>query len=419
LSTHDPQQIVEDLRNHLAVHDRPPAFFFGAGTSSAINIAPEVKPGEKHGYVPLVPATEALTEQCKTTGCGHNKSFKEAWQLIESHCKEDDQVINIENILSKVRSKIDALGSKEELVGLSKDDLLILEKSIRETIATAASPSEENIPEELPHHHFASWVREATRIAPIEIFTTNYDILIERALELANIPVFDGFVGAYNPFFLSESLDHKELLPPANWVRLWKIHGSVNWQLDESFRPVRIIRTQPKLTGEMILPSHRKYDESRKQPYTALLDRLGRVLNQEHSLLITCGFSFSDEHINSLIFGVLDNRPTANVISLQYAELSQDTPLVKWALARTNLQVIGRNAAVISGRWGTWRLLNPVDNSTSAFMDLAFDSDAWEEAENGEVDPNLGIRLGKMRLGDFNWFCQFLNTMRSRAEDKT
>lgn len=418
MDTHDPQKVVEDLRNHLAVHNRPLAFFFGAGTSSAINIAPEAKPGEKRGYVPLVPAIEALTEQCKTTVCGLRKSFEKAWQLIESHCMEDNQVINIENILSKVRSKIDALSSKEELVGLSKDDLLILEKSIRKTIATAASPIEENIPEELPHHYFGSWVKEATRFAPIEIFTTNYDVLIERALELANIPIFDGFVGAHNPFFLPDSLDREELLPPVNWVRLWKIHGSINWQKDESFRPVRIIRAQPTLTGEMILPSHRKYDESRKQPYTALLDRLGRVLNREHSLLITCGFSFSDEHINSLLFSVLDNRPTATVISLQHGELSQDTPLAEWALARTNLEVIGPNAAVISGRWGTWRLLNAVDNSTSAFMDLAFDSNACEEIEGGEIASDVDIRFGKMRLGDFNWFCQFLNTMRSRAEDK-
>lgn len=418
MSTHDPQKVVEDLRNHLAVHDRPPTFLFGAGTSSAINIAPEAKPGEQHGYIPLVPAIAALTEQCKTTVCGHGEAFEKAWQLIESHCKEDNQVINIENILSKVRSKIDAIGSKETLVGLSKDDLLTFEEIIRETIATAASPSEENIPEDIPHHHFASWVKEATRVAPIEIFTTNYDILLERSLELSATPLFDGFVGAHNPFFLPDSLDREDLLPPADWVRLWKIHGSINWQLADSFQPVRIIRTQPKLTGEMILPSHRKYDESRKQPYTALLDRLGRVLNREHSLLITCGFSFSDEHINSLIFSVLDNQPTANVISLQHGELSQDTPIVKWALSRTNLKVIGPNAGVISGRWGTWHLLNPVDNSTSAFMDLAFDSNAWEETEGGEVDLNAGVRIGQMRLGDFNWFCQFLNTMRSRTEEK-
>jgi len=225
-------------------------------------------------------------------------------------------------------------------------------------------------------------------------------------------------VGAHNPFFLPDSLDREELLPPASWVRLWKIHGSINWQLADSFQPVRIIRTQPKLTGEMILPSHRKYDESRKQPYTALLDRLGQALDREHSLLITCGFSFSDEHINSLIFSVLDNQPTANVISLQHGELSQDTPLVKWALSRTNLKVIGPNAGVIYGRWGTWHLLNPVDNSTSSFMDLAFDSNAWEETEGGEVDPNADVRNGQMRLGDFNWFCQFLNTMRSRTEEK-
>ncbi len=41
--THDPRQVSEDLRNHLAMHDRRLSFLFGAGTSSAVNIAPEIK----------------------------------------------------------------------------------------------------------------------------------------------------------------------------------------------------------------------------------------------------------------------------------------------------------------------------------------------------------------------------------------
>lgn len=39
MNAHDPQKVVEDLRNHLATHDRPLAFLFGAGTSYSINIA--------------------------------------------------------------------------------------------------------------------------------------------------------------------------------------------------------------------------------------------------------------------------------------------------------------------------------------------------------------------------------------------
>lgn len=46
--THDPRQVIEDLRNHLAPHDRCVVFLFGAGTPSAINIAPHPPRGEKY-----------------------------------------------------------------------------------------------------------------------------------------------------------------------------------------------------------------------------------------------------------------------------------------------------------------------------------------------------------------------------------
>jgi hypothetical protein len=178
----------------------------------------------------------------------------------------------------------------------------------------------------------------------------------------------------------------------------------------------------------MIFPSHRKYDESRKQPYIALLDRLGQVLNQDHALLITCGYSFGDEHINALILSVLNTRHTANVISLQCEDLSPTTQLVDLAKHKKNLTLIGPNAGVIGGNWGTWRLLQPVDNQTHSFMDLAFDSNAADpEAETAEdhsketestSNADSGICSGKMQLGNFIYFCKFLNTMERGSEDE-
>ena len=182
------------------------------------------------------------------------------------------------------------------------------------------------------------------------------------------------------------------------------------------FGQERVIRTRPTGTGEMILPSHRKYDESRKQPYTALMDRLGQVLSRDHALLITCGYGFGDEHINALIFSVLDNRRTSNVIALRFGELSLEDPLVKWSKERINFMVLGGNAGVIGGRWGTWRLLNPVDVQTHSFMDIAFDSDACKpDSTNAGLEE---ARAGKVRLVDFNWFCKFLNTMERKGRDQ-
>ncbi len=419
MSTHDPRKVVEDLRNHLAAHDKPLIFLFGAGTSSSINIAPPPPAGTKRDYKPLVPAIKILTDRCKAAVKNLGDAFEKAWGILESECSDCKRPINIENILSRVHFKIDAIGKSEKLLGLEKADLEKLETTILKTIAGAVSPKATDIPSNIPHDDFATWIKRAARTAPLEIFTTNYDILIEKSLEAAHIPVFDGFVGSSEPFFYADSLDRPEIIPPSGWVRLWKIHGSINWKIVKNNLDQKIVRhSEPVPSGEMILPSHRKYDESRKQPYLALLDRLSNVMNREHALLITCGYSFGDDHINAIIFNNLDNRPTTHVISLQYEDLSVNGTIVEWAKKRSNFTILGPNSGVISGRFGTWRLIQPVDDKSSSFMDFAFDSKASMEAGTSAATPTVSADhfSGALRLGDFNWLCKFLNTMGRKTE---
>jgi hypothetical protein len=205
-------------------------------------------------------------------------------------------------------------------------------------------------------------------------------------------------------------LDDDELLPNATWVRVWKLHGSINWKIDKKSEGGRIIRTYTEVSGDLILPSHRKYDESRKQPYMAFIDRLAHTLNSEHALLIVSGYSFGDEHINAILYGALDNRPTVNVIVLHYDELHEQDDLVRAAKRRSRLQVIGPNGGVVSGDWGEWQLAQAVDKTTCSFMDSAFDSNALPEDKGSPAAATADLK-GKMRLGDFNSFCRFLGEM--------
>ena len=414
MSIHDPRQVIEDIRNHLASHDRHLAFLLGAGTSSAVNIAPAPPPGGKPAHEPLIPGIEGLTELCRASVCGMGNTQAAAWDSLVTQCKEEGGAANVENVLSKVRRKIDALGDGETLLNLDRDQLSRIENAIGTEIAKAVSPADDKIPKSMPRDEFAAWVKRANRTAPLEIFTTNYDILLERSFELARVPVFDGFVGTHRPFFYPECLDDDDLLPRSKWIRLWKLHGSVNWRLEHecnaSIADKRIVRTQVNQGGELILPSHRKYDESRKQPYVAYMDRLSRLLNSDHALLIACGYSFRDDHINAVLYGALDSRKTANIVALQFSDLKEDDGVAKVAARHSNLTVIGPNAGIISGRWGLWQLIRPVENKTASFMDLAFDSNASLEDQVSPAAASDNLR-GRMRLGDFNYFCRFLNAM--------
>ena len=396
MDTHDPRQVIQLLRDHLATHDRPLAFLFGAGTSSCINVGTDT-------FSPLIPAIAGLTSKCGDDVCGLGDKFKNAWSSLCEECTAAGVDAHIENLLTRLRTKILASGASDRLLGLTKSELETAELKIRSTITQCASPDESKIPKRLPHHLFATWVRQARRHNAIEVFTTNYDLLFELGFETAGIPVFDGFVGAWRPFFHPECLESEDTLPGPNFLRLWKIHGSVNWAASESDGRFRIIRTSGTIEkdGSMVFPSHRKYDESRKQPYRALLDRLGSVLARDSALLVTSGYSFGDEHINAAIFTVLDRRPLSHVIALRYSALDTKDPLSELAERHSNLIVVGPDAGVIGGRWGTWQFAEVIDDKARDFFEVAFDF--------AKDDPTKG----SFKLGDFNQFCEFLRAMAS------
>ena len=396
---HDAQKTLADLRDHLARHDKPIAFFFGAGTSCSV-VRSSGADGKK---TPLIPAVSGLTASCKKDAEGLGEKYAKAWASIEAECKQAKQDPNVESILSRLRMMLSAIGKDDTLSGLKTDELRRLEEFVRKTIARLVTPDLSSLPTDFPHRKFAKWLTKTSRKNPIEIFTVNYDVLVEHALECERIPIFDGFVGSYRPFFHPDSLRRSESAPGANWTRLWKMHGSVTWRRIEQGGRVRVVRGEPDPAGEMILPSFQKYDESRQQPYSAFTDRLSRFLEQDDTLMIVTGFSFGDEHINNLVFGALENRPRTHVYALQFEELPEGSDLVKRAYQRSNMIVIGPQTGIIGGRRAKW---SPAESPS--FMDGFFELKSEAAGDNG---GGAETKSGLMKIGDFASFCDFLESM--------
>ncbi len=64
-----------------------------------------------------------------------------------------------------------------------------------------------------------------------EIFSLNYDLLIEMALEKNDLPYFSGFIGNVKPFFVPDSVDDfNGVYVKSSWTKLWKLHGSLNFK---------------------------------------------------------------------------------------------------------------------------------------------------------------------------------------------
>jgi SIR2-like domain len=152
------------------------------------------------------------------------------------------------------------------------------------------------------------------------------------------MPYFDGFTGAHMPFFDPVSISTDIL--PKRWSRLWKMHGSLGWDVMDDM----IIRTGQRNATKLIYPDHLKYDEIRRLPYSALFERLREFLATPDSLLLCSGFSFFDSHICAVLDeGLIANTHTA-IFAFQYKTLAEEAAAAKFALRHPNLSVYAATA---------------------------------------------------------------------------
>ena len=266
---------------------------------------------------------------------------------------------NIEMILSRIRSIAPLLGS-QLLFGYSGDQFQCLAKTICDCIADVVSAE---LPEEAnPYTELAAWVGGTDRMHAIEVFTTNYDFLFEEAFERSGIPFFDGFTGSFQPFFNPSVIANDQL--PTNWVRLWKLHGSLGWKVSPRGN---LIRGCGRKVGELIYPDHLKYDQVQKLPYTALFDRLRKFLTTPDTLLLTCGFSFLDAHISAVIDEALAANRAGSVFAFQYKAIDDELAARAIAMKRPNMSIYAADGAMINGLIGKWQPGEPPS------PDLAFD----------------------------------------------
>lgn len=160
------------------------------------------------------------------------------------------------------------------------------------------------------------------------IFTTNYDLFNEIALEQLGVIYTNGFTGFIERYFnpstfnyaYAEQLDlsNKKWNVIDNFIYLYKLHGSITWIEDETTNTLFKIKEiqKPQFQEEnnyMIYPTPMKQNSSFGSPYSDLFREFQKKLMQNNNVLVTIGYSFSDEHINNLIYQAL-TIPTFRLI---------------------------------------------------------------------------------------------------------
>lgn len=373
---------IHELKTQLS-YAKNIGFFFGAGTSCSLGI----------------PNSEQLTKDISSRLKDDKlKTFEMTIKELQTSIV--GRQVNIEDILSHLRRIRELTYEKKdkEYQGITGDSAKNTDVEICRQIYNSILEKEETTNLSTPKKFFA-WLNLLNREYSKEIFTSNYDLIIERSLESNKIPYFDGFVGSYEPFFLQSSIDHQihgnDLTK--NWIRLWKIHGSLSWfwKKDVTSEAQRIIRIGKisdisNLENELVIyPSKDKYDSSRKQPFIAYFDRLKNYLLSGELLFLIAGYSFSDQHINDVIFSCLRDNNRLFTIVFFYQDDEVDK-LYKLTSSYLNLNVFGPTKAIINGEKSTWKFNKDDLKSNEEF------SHFWDEMES------------KLLIGDFNRLVDFL-----------
>ena len=393
---HDPVRHLKYLRQSLSQDNESIGFFLSAGCPLSVSM-PE-------GHWPLIPDVANLTKfiNAQLLDDSEYQSLKD--ELVKSGRNPE----NIEDILSFLRSLL-AVSIGGNVRGLSEFSLLDLETKICKIIVQKIDVLLPN--QDTPYHQLSKWIRCIDRKKPVEIFTTNYDLLMEQSLEDLEVEYFDGFVGARRSFFDLRALE--ENLLPTHWSRLWKIHGSINWYKEEVCGQKRVYRSSEvkQDASHLIYPSHLKYEESRKMPYLALIDQLNRFVRRKSSLLIMSGYSFNDGHLNDTIINALKANPTAMVLALMYGDFDESLPdgslrekyPEAYRLARNqhNLNVWTFDKAIIGTNTGAWQ---PLDNDDADFDITSF------IVSNRTDEPSVKMQH-RVKLGDFAIFTSFLKRL--------
>ena len=311
----------------MATRSRHVCVFLGAGAGRACGL----------------PVVSQLTEQVLSSLTGDKKA------TFEHQLKGR----NLEQALSRLRRIAALLTGNQVLDQLTAESAKKLDESVCTAIVNNLDISGADL---VPMKHFIAWAGRANYRVPVELFTVNYDLLIETALDFLRVPYFDGFVGTLKARFHTELV---EALPSANdqsvpafFVRLWKLHGSVNWTWDHR----EVLRLGAPIPGGQvaaIYPSDAKYEESRRVPFVVLQDRFRRSLQHPETLTILAGYSFSDDHLNELIFDAASRRERSDFIAFCHSKIPDEVSAL--ATITPNLQVISGREAIIGGLRATWK----------------------------------------------------------------
>lgn len=306
----------------------------GSGLSTAIqNIACDAADNGMGAFEPRSKYADRIIkmakESAKKSGRGEEPNFEDYIRVMTELLRG----------LEIIGNETDTEELREELKNAIEDftnNITAIEKSI----ATSDEKNKERAFNNLVMFLLSFASRTGTRDR-LNIFTTNYDRILEAGADIAGIHMLDRFVGYMTPIFRSSRMNiDMHYNPPGmrgepryleGVVHYAKLHGSIDWISSENdikkvCFPFGASKIEPYLdapgldaqaTQIMIYPNATKDRETSEYPYVDLFRDFAAALCRPNNTLVTYGYSFGDEHINRIIKDML-TIPSTHLVIISY-----------------------------------------------------------------------------------------------------
>lgn len=310
---------AEKVRQALgeSLNARNVAFLLGAGCSSSMSQGQEVG----------VPTMAPLAQEFTKTREDNDPSFPTAaerdllLQQFGIDISAEDYCRNLERLMEILfslrfaleRSSLEDAVTQLEVINsvITKVQMFLWTKCTNGAFANG-----DNTVMRLHESFYRKLVLRDRSLPRPWIFTTNYDLFNETAMDRLGLPYANGFSGVverrFNPatfrYALAEQLDvtSRKWSAVDGFVYLCKLHGSISWSEDEhGLFPIRETTVSQDPGKVMIYPTPAKQNSALGSPYSDLFREFQSRIVREQSVLITMGYAFGDEHINNIIYQAL------------------------------------------------------------------------------------------------------------------
>ncbi|WP_420634330.1 SIR2 family protein [Candidatus Palauibacter sp.] len=234
--------------------------------------------------------------------------------------------VNLETVLATLhrwRSALPETGGRLRIDGALPVDIgsSDLDECIRHVTNTLASACD--LPTEDKQDGLATYgvlvrklLTRPLNLKRVNVFTLNYDTLVEQAADATGVVLLDGFVGTQSRVLRPESYDQDLYFPAETTegrvhrfdrvLHLYKLHGSITWTgheptLENPYGVSSTAFTPQQTQPLLIYPTPAKYGETLGLPYSELFRRFADAIAQPQSVLFVIGYGFGDEHVNAII----------------------------------------------------------------------------------------------------------------------